>query len=148
MTATNHTASGILIGTLLPLPLAIPLALASHFVLDAIPHYTDDELNKDPKKFMKYLIIDCGMAASLLIATIVLVPGGWFGLVLCGILAASPDLMWLPYWLKSQEVNKKEYTNIFEKFHHKIQWSETKKGLIIEAILFPLILATISTQLW
>lgn len=148
MTATNHTVSGMLIGALLPLPLAIPLALASHFALDALPHYSDQKVNSDPKKFLNYLLIDTSLAASLLFSTIILMPGSWFILVACGILAASPDLMWLPHWLKTQQPNQTEYKSAIERFHHKIQWSETKKGLVIEAIWFAAIISILAMILW
>jgi len=39
MIGFNHAAVGGFIGKFLPLPIALPLALASHFVLYALPHY-------------------------------------------------------------------------------------------------------------
>jgi hypothetical protein len=39
MTLTNHLLTGAAIAKLLPSPVAIPIAFASHFVLDALPHF-------------------------------------------------------------------------------------------------------------
>jgi len=148
MTATNHTSTGILIGTLLPAPIAIPLALASHFLLDSIPHYSDDNVTSDQQKFLRYLIIDGALAASLLISVVILVPQNWILLTICGVMGALPDLMWLPHWLKSGQTEKKVYSKKLERFHHNIQWSESKRGLIIEAFWFTAILSLLAVNLW
>jgi len=40
MTATNHALTGAAIGLLVGEPLiAVPAAIASHFICDALPHY-------------------------------------------------------------------------------------------------------------
>ena len=68
MTATNHALTGAAIGFIVGVPaIAIPLALISHFVLDAIPHFRS---GIEGEKFMKanwfqnYLIAEatiCGL---------------------------------------------------------------------------------------
>lgn len=40
-------------GKYLPWPIAIPLAIASHFVLDALPHYGIDHKTRDSKKILE-----------------------------------------------------------------------------------------------
>jgi len=39
MIATNHALAGAVIGATMPLQYAIPTALASHLVMDMLPHY-------------------------------------------------------------------------------------------------------------
>jgi hypothetical protein len=55
MQAINHTVFGSLIATTISEPaIALPLALASHFLMDAIPHYGEDP--KAPRGSKAYYI--------------------------------------------------------------------------------------------
>jgi len=66
MTGFNHAASGGLIGALLPLPLAIPVALTSHFILDAFPHYGIPHHRRDGSSFWKIFgAVDVAAAFAL-----------------------------------------------------------------------------------
>ena len=54
MTATNHVATGVLIAVVVPDPwVALPLAFASHFVCDALPHF-DMQLPIKSRKFANF----------------------------------------------------------------------------------------------
>ena len=53
MTGTNHALSGAVIATFLPAPVAIPVAFMSHFVLDAIPHFSVDKEKKNSHRIYK-----------------------------------------------------------------------------------------------
>lgn len=92
MTATNHALAGAAIGLSISQPiLALPLALASHFVMDAIPHfgikYAKSKRNR--KIFHLYLLIDAGLLAAVMIS-LLLAGAGWL-VFACLFLAGCPD---------------------------------------------------------
>jgi len=100
MTATNHVLTGALIASALPHPVvALPLAIASHLVLDALPHYGNSKLPHNSRKFLVILSNDALMSLTILILILITQPAHWLLMISCAIIAASPDLLWLPYWL-------------------------------------------------
>lgn len=102
MTATNHVLTGAVIGAAVTNPLlAIPLALTSHIILDIIPHFGDIAAWTDRKRlsFMIILGIDMVLAAIILGILLVVQPDNWVRISASGIVAASPDLMWIRYLL-------------------------------------------------
>lgn len=135
MTATNHVLTGSLLGLTLHQPLlAVPLALLSHFVLDALPHYGDKNHVHD--HFKTILMLDMLIASMVLVALILLRPAYWqLGLV-CGIVAASPDLMWLPMWLRELKNKRPKFENIILRFHKNIQWAERAHNYPVEVVWF------------
>jgi hypothetical protein len=136
VTATNHTATGILIGAVITQPyLAIPAALASHVVMDALPHFGGD-ISHTAKRFKIYLAIDCGMAASLLALVFAAAPTGWLLMLVCGIVAASPDLLWIPFWIDELRGKKRRKGNRVTRFLSWIQWGERRWGWTIELVWF------------
>jgi hypothetical protein len=123
MTATNHVVAGALIATYLHNPwLAIPVAVASHFALDSLPHieYLKDKTDNQSLRFFIRLAADCGLAASILVTILLLQPAGVALILVCGIAAASPDLMWLYYLVlkKGPESSKRP---AIVKLHAKVQ---------------------------
>ena len=129
MTATNHVVTGMLVATFINNPLiALPVALASHFALDAIPHFGFPTISK---KFVIFYSADIGFAASILAATLLLQPAGVWLLLVCGITAASPDLMWLHYLVVKREQFNKKWPAIV-RFHSKIQ-TERLRYIVVEA---------------
>ena len=135
MTATNHTITGVLIGLTVHQPvLAIVLAVLSHFVLDAIPHYSDPVLVG--KKLAPVLAIDASVALLVLGGLVVLQPQSWLLAVVCGIAAASPDLMWFPLWVRDVLGKPKKSLNIVQRFHSKIQWAEKPYNYPFEIVWF------------
>lgn len=130
MTATNHILTGALIGGLVKQPyLALPLALVSHYVLDVLPHFG---VSEDEKLiFRKVLIADTFLAFVILL---------WLAftglpqpvlLVACGIVAASPDLLWLPYFIAELRGKMKPF-GWYSRIAKKIQWAERPWGMVIE----------------
>jgi hypothetical protein len=91
MLITNHVLSGALIGATVRRPVpAFVLGVASHFVLDAVPHWGDWE---DHKQFMRVAVRDglTGLATIGLCAAVV--PPSERVSVLAGVAgAALPDL--------------------------------------------------------
>lgn len=125
MTGTNHVLTGVAIGLAVQQPvLAIPAAIASHFVLDALPHYGHDR--HSAKKFLTILAVDGSVIALILISLIAAQPNGWGLALVCDLLAASPDFMWLPNFLRdlSDHHTRKPYDDPITKFHKRIQWAE------------------------
>ncbi|QQS18487.1 hypothetical protein IPL68_08015 [Candidatus Saccharibacteria bacterium] len=53
MIGFNHALVGGLIGKFVPWPIGVPLALASHFALDMLPHYGIDHAKRDSSRFWK-----------------------------------------------------------------------------------------------
>lgn len=146
MTATNHALTGVVIAIVVHQPVAAPiLALSSHFVLDAIPHW-DYRLKFPLKKWV--MISDVVLAVILSVAVASLattfqVPA-WL-IFSCGILAIMPDAMWLPHILIGQPIpvghDKPLY--IARRFHRWVQWSETRPGAYLEVVWFVLFLGYI-----
>ena len=125
MRATNHVLTGALIGATISLPaVALPAALASHFILDALPHFGGE--NHRSKVFLVELIFDALLALLFLATLYNRQPHNWLLMAGCGILAASPDLMWLPRYIKELKLGRKlkRPMNIINRFHSRIQWSE------------------------
>src|SRR5690349_19130048 len=97
MTATNHVLTGALIAVVVHNPVvALPAAFLSHFVLDAIPHYGNKKLKIDSSGYRTLLVSDMSLAAYFLAFLLIVQPPYAWLAVACGILAASPDLMWIP----------------------------------------------------
>lgn len=133
MTATNHVLTGALLGFAIQQPIiAIPLAVASHFVLDALPHYGNKNLAS--RRFKLILGADMLCAGLVLIVLMLLQPAYWQLAVVCGIAGASPDLMWLPGWLRLIYSVPKRKLNGIMLFHKNIQWAERAAHYPLEVL--------------
>jgi hypothetical protein len=126
---------GALIAAVLPQPaVAIPLAFVSHFVLDAMPHYGDTNKHSWLNRNFKYVLaIDLVLSILFLSAIIALQPVSWVLLIICGIVAVSPDVLWLPYFLADLKHQELEHSRL-AKFLKWIQWGERPWGIYIEGI--------------
>ncbi len=139
MRAVNHTVTGAVIGAAVANPiLAVTAALLSHLVLDIIPHSSGPD--KKSKAFLYHLVIDAAMAAAFLMFLVLSGIPNWQLLTVCGIIAASPDLLWFRHWL-SELKNKPVKYNKLEEFLARIQWCERPWGIYIEAVWLVLSLA-------
>ncbi|MGD0284212.1 MAG: hypothetical protein ABSB12_01260 [Candidatus Saccharimonadales bacterium] len=137
MTATNHAVSGALIAVYIHEPIiALPLALASHFVLDGLPHLGIKKHNS--QLFAKVLIVDITVASLILLGIVILQPAYWLLMFSCAILAMSPDLMWLPLYIRELKHLPAKSTNWLMRFHGNIQWGERSWGYLIEIPWFVL----------
>ena len=133
MTATNHVLCGALVGLTIQQPiLAIIAALVSHFLLDALPHYGG--ISHVSKLFMGILAADMVMAGTIVLILLVKYP--IFGLlaVICAVIAASPDLMWMPMWIRELGHVPPKKLNTIQKFHKNIQWAEKTKYFGVEIV--------------
>lgn len=143
MTATNHALSGALIGLSVTQPvIALPLALVSHFVLDAIPHLGLDELGghlKAKKMFKWMLVLDAIFLAVVMVWLYII--NAPFLAFTCLFLAGSPDFIWAYRYIFKENLGKnpKPIRHIFNRFHARIQTSQTLQGAWVElplAVLF------------
>lgn len=135
MTATNHVLTGAIIGLTIPHPaVAITVSLMSHFVLDSLPHYGNK--NHTGRLFLSVLITDsliAGLFLSLLIVSQLI---HWQLAVICGITAASPDLMWMANWVRDMRGQQRAENGPIRRFHKGIQWAENNKNYPIEIVWF------------
>lgn len=150
MRAINHSLTGALIGLTITQPaIAVPLALASHFVLDMIPHHgVEKGQNKwiASNEFRYLLYIDALLCVGLVVALFTYQPVNWVLAAVCAFAAASPDLVSFDRY-RHIISNKKYKPNLYNKFASGIQWFERPIGVIVEivwifaalAILVPII---------
>ena len=145
MLATNHALSGALIASVLPLPMALPFAFASHFVLDALPHYGIAKKLRNKSHLYRLLVkcdIEIALTGALGIAVIHkwhMEAGAW--------IAWSPDLLWVIYYFTHNKTLQMHPNNKFMKFHLDIQKYERPWGIIIEVIFFATLLPIYLHQL-
>lgn len=131
MTATAHAMTGVAIAAVIKKPKwAIPLAFLSHLVCDAIPHFG---LGMDFGSTAMYawLLIDGLVLISLFIFLYYKKVPNFKLLVICAIVAMSPDFAWLFYGLKGIG-GQYALMDPFTQFHAMIQWSESAPGIIVD----------------
>jgi hypothetical protein len=143
MTATNHVVTGALVAAYIHTPvIAIPLAFAMHFAMDAIPHFritAKDDMDRFNKTaFRNLLLADMTLASLLLIVVPIALSGivAWWLVLICMLACASPDLVW--GWRFYKAIYKKQVRkkSLFSSFHTVIQWSETQSGIYVELVWF------------
>jgi hypothetical protein len=142
VTATNHILTGAIIGLVVPNPvLAIPLAFASHFVCDALPHFGQqlDALTRNKSRlFRMVLAVDIAMiipvVTLILLATASVVPS-WV-ITVCMVAAISPDFVWVHRFIREIRVRQIRPLGRFTKFHANIQRYERPWGFIFEFLWF------------
>lgn len=148
MTGSNHVVAGALIGAVVVQPaVAVPVALASHFVMDALPHYGDNNQNSWLNRNFRYVLaIDGLVMLSFIVAILTMQPSNWPLLLLCAFVAVLPDAIWLPHYLADMRGNPIQ-PGPFARFSKWIQWGERPWGIYIEiaalAILLAVFFATI-----
>jgi hypothetical protein len=132
MTATNHYITGVAIATLIPNPaVALPLALLSHFVLDALPHFGDSKYHQKLRAFALIWLSDFIILISMLCLTLLKNPW-WYALA--GFLGTSPDLAWIYrfYFVNKNVDAHTKNMNWINKFHNNIQKFEFRGGMLVE----------------
>jgi len=134
MLETPHVAFGAVIAKAIPNPLiSVPLALASHFLLDVTPHW-NPHLNTEIKKYGKLtnntlLVIGLDLASSVLLTGFFLkssLPDStlFLNILLCSVASVLPDAVEGPYFIfgwKNKIVDK---------------WIKFQKSIQVDANLF------------
>lgn len=141
MTAPNHALTGALIGLSVSNPLlALPLAFASHFVCDAIPHYDSPggEVERIGSKRLIYeqLVIGGALCIILVICLALTRPQHWLLAAVSAFVATSPDLFWIPRFLYVRRTGKDLPLNRFLRFMVWIQWYTAPRLIWVEIVWF------------
>ena len=143
MTAPNHALTGALIGLTVSNPvLALPLAFLSHFVCDAIPHYdppgSDIAKRFASKRFIyEFLVVGAGLCFLIVLLLALARPQHWLTAAFGAFLATSPDLLWVPRFLRTRRTGKDMLPKgWFFQLHHRIQWLTGPKLIWVEAVWF------------
>lgn len=131
MIGFNHAAVGGLLAIALPLPIALPLAFLSHFVLDALPHYGIPHDNRDHSRAWKWVGIIDFIAAWLVIGGLSALLGRW-DIFVCGLAAASPDFIWVARIIRNRSFDLSGNQNWFTRWHASIQRYERPWGIYLE----------------
>jgi len=142
MTITNHVLVGSIIGITAKEPtLALSLAFASHFVMDALPHF-GYEGNKGYGEALKHrLSYQVGIISALTTTGVIaflIINAQWLALV-TGLVAASPDLVGIYNYRKYERFGTEasQFIKLFHiKFHRTIQQYERPWGIYIELAVF------------
>ncbi|MGH7157901.1 MAG: hypothetical protein ACREGD_02365 [Candidatus Saccharimonadales bacterium] len=135
MTGFSHTTTGVVIALSVHNPaLALPLALASHFVLDALPHYGDDTRDGTDKAFRRFILVDAIAGFSITFLMMYLFPESWLLIGLCGAMSTIPDLMWLPNHVRQVRGQPSKPHNLFMRWHTKIQFEHPVWGIAAEVV--------------
>lgn len=135
MTGFSHATTGVVIALAVHNPaLALPMALASHFVLDAIPHYGDDNLDGSNKAFRRFILIDAIAGFSISALMFFLLPEQRVLIVLCAVMATIPDLMWLPNHIRQIKNQPTKPHNRLMRWHYSIQFEHPVWGIAAEIL--------------
>lgn len=127
MTGLNHVLTGTAIALAVRDPLLVaPLALISHFILDAIPHFDHDHYRFGSKYFTRIMTTD-GIISLGAVILIMLSSPALAGVIALGAFCAIlPDFFWLYYYLRGRP------QWWFFRFHARIQWFERPPGALVE----------------
>ena len=130
MIGYNHALTGGVIAYYLPIPIALPVAFASHFVLDSLPHYGIPNNKRDRSSFWKYFFTFDTLATFAL--AIYAIYTKHYVMFLGGLVATMPDFLWLGRVIKTKSFDLSKNTNKFTRWHAKIQHYERSWGLLVE----------------
>lgn len=139
MTAINHALTGAAIGFIVQRPIiALPLALLSHFICDALPHWRTNQPEKTVLRsrwFVRYLFLEVLACVALVAILFANQPLNWQLATLCAFAAASPDLLsFKRFW--RQRHRKAWSPGSYVKFASGIQWFERPIGAFVEVAWF------------
>lgn len=114
--------------------LAIPAAIVSHFVMDAIPHWTPEtppDKRLRSNAFRNYLIAEAFLCFMVVLTLAVIQPENWLLAAVCAFAAAAPDFMWVPRYVKTLK-GQKWQSNRFTQWALDIQWFTKPIGAWVE----------------
>lgn len=145
MTGINHALAGTAVASAIRQPLlALPLAFVSHFVCDMMPHFSFEggrfSRATNNKIFKSVISLDTALLLSL---TVLLLIKGRYSLLLGGLAAFSPDIIWIYGHLKGLSPSDMAKKDAFSRFHKRIQTRERFKYWpleIVYAVIFGLLI--------
>jgi hypothetical protein len=132
MQGFNHTLTGVALALIIKQPLLIaPATLASHFLLDIIPHYGEHApFSRGDRYYLPKITADGILSLVILAAAVWHWPHQALAILVGATFAILPDLFW-PFGLKAKPGS---LLARFLYFHKAIQWSETGPGIGVEVI--------------
>lgn len=139
MRAINHALGGAVIGLSIADPVvALPLSFLSHFIVDAIPHFGVSGFDDvGGKWFNRTLLADASLCVTLVGVLAVTRPHYWVSASICAFLATSPDLMWIPNYIRVKRGKHIKPNELWLlRFHARIQWFERPIGAAVEVVWF------------
>ena len=146
MIGFNHALTGGLLAKYLPLPVALPLALASHFILDALPHYGMPHKKRDNSKFWKiFFTVDAFATLAIALYTI---SQHRYAMFFGGLFGVMPDFIWVGKVIRTGSFSLDDNQNWFTKWHAKIQRYERPWGLWIELPLASILFYQVMVLNW
>jgi hypothetical protein len=150
MRAINHALTGALIGLTIGEPLvAVPAALASHYVCDAIPHYGSGLPKQEDIRsllFKRLLYADAVLCLTLVLLLGINKPPHWELAGVCAFAAVAPDLLSFNRYAKTN-AHKKWRPGAYTTFAQAIQWFERPIGAVVEVVWFVAML-TLLAPFW
>jgi hypothetical protein len=140
MTITNHVLAGVAIGVSVQQPLpAFLLALASHFVLDALPHFGGvGWYDRWGKPLLIMAIADVALSFIVIALSVFLFPNLGLTLLGCAVCATLPDWPWILHY-------KFGWQHKFFDFHQAIQRFERPWGAYVEVGFAVLVAGTLAS---
>ena len=134
MTATNHALTGALIGLIIGNPyIVVPVAILSHFICDALPHFGTIQDPAGKNWFKRLLVLDASLCIVIVIVLAYNHPRHWLIAAISAFLATSPDLMWINKFRRSQAgIKRVDRPPLLLRIHASVQWFEKPIGAIFE----------------
>lgn len=131
MQAINHTLTGGIIAITVKQPALIaPLALASHFVLDVIPHYGSyPRFGRGTRAYYRIITLDGILTILAYLSLISLWPQYLLAISVGVFFAILPDL----FWPLALHVKQRGPLWAFFRFHKNIQ-HESGSGVVLEGV--------------
>ena len=132
MIATNHYLVGVAIVVGLKNPiLVLPAAFASHFVLDALPHFGLKYSTQRGKILLIGATLDTLLCIAAFVLTLHFYPT-WY--VLAGLVAITPDFAWVYRFTIKEKFGKLPPApcSRFNDWHTNIQKFESPRGGMVE----------------
>ena len=132
MTGLNHVLTGTVIALSVKNPVLAPIiALFSHFILDAVPHFGNFTSIYAPytRAFKRYIVIEAMSIGLILGTALIFFTSMWWLIFVCSFFAIAPDIFWL---IEKRLLPKNRFRKMFYQLHQGIQWKERPWGWIIE----------------
>ena len=122
--------------------LAIPLAFASHFATDMLPHYGYGDVPFHERDTQNHFLIKQTADTYFALVLFWLVPyalrnsqAPWVTMW-CMFAAAVPDVVWAYQYVVAQRKGVYSPLNWYARFHKAIQWCERPWGAYVELAWF------------
>jgi len=141
MTTANHVLVSSTIALAINQPvLALPIAFASHFALDGLPHFGYEGANYGTtfKHKMMYLALALDILGIIIVVSTFNFSAGI--ILLCAAAAVLPDLEHPYRYFLYERKGKVPPDTRLTKFHHDLQRFERPWGIYVEVAFFLVVL--------